>query len=116
VKRPKSIAFTLECAGRQKRGSIIFFGPPGRLKYTRNWPELHSFAYSTYDPLRLSPELVAVLPHFDGRPSDEVLEEIRVQRGIRLDPALAGCGKRVFRCSKWLNVANGYPLDSRTPI
>jgi hypothetical protein len=44
--------------------------------------------YSIYDPLRLSPELLAVLPHFDGRPSDEVLEEIRVQRGIRLDPAL----------------------------
>jgi hypothetical protein len=44
--------------------------------------------YSVYDPLRLSPDLLAVLPHFDGRPSDEVLEEIRVQRGIRLDPAL----------------------------
>jgi hypothetical protein len=33
-------------------------------------------------------DLVAVLPHFDGRPADDVLEEIRVQRGIRLDPAL----------------------------
>jgi hypothetical protein len=44
--------------------------------------------YSPYDPLRIAPELVDVLPHFDGRPMDEVLEEIRVQRGIRLDPAL----------------------------
>lgn len=44
--------------------------------------------YSPYDPLRISPELTAVLPHFDGRPTDEVLQEIRVQRGIRLDPAL----------------------------
>lgn len=44
--------------------------------------------YSPYDPFRISPDLLAVLPHFDGRPSDEALEEIRVQRGIRLDPAL----------------------------
>lgn len=44
--------------------------------------------YSGYDPLRISPELVAVLPHFDGRPTDEVLEEIRVQRGLRLAPSL----------------------------
>jgi hypothetical protein len=44
--------------------------------------------YSSYDPLRMSPELVAVLLHFDGRPTDDVLEEIRVQRGVRLDPAL----------------------------
>src|ERR1700693_76066 len=44
--------------------------------------------YSPYDPLRMSPELVAVLPHFDGRPTGEVMEEIRVHRGIRLDPAL----------------------------
>ena len=44
--------------------------------------------YSAYDPLRMPTDLVAVLPHFDGRPADDVLEEIRVQRGIRLDPAL----------------------------
>ena len=44
--------------------------------------------YSPYDPLRMPADLVAVLPHFDGRPTDDVLEEIRVQRGIRLDPAL----------------------------
>jgi hypothetical protein len=44
--------------------------------------------YSAYDPLRMPADLVAVLPHFDGRPTDDVLEEIRVQRGIRLDPAL----------------------------
>jgi hypothetical protein len=44
--------------------------------------------YSPYDPLRMPTDLVAVLHHFDGRPTDDVLEEIRVQRGIRLDPAL----------------------------
>jgi hypothetical protein len=44
--------------------------------------------YSPYDPLRMSPQLVAVLPHFDGRPTGEVLEEIRVDRGIRLDLGL----------------------------
>ena len=44
--------------------------------------------YSEYDPLLLSPALVAILPHFDGRPSDEVLDEIRVQRDVRLDPSL----------------------------
>jgi hypothetical protein len=44
--------------------------------------------YSPYDPLRISPELVDLLSHFDGRRMDEVLEEIRVQRGIRLAPAL----------------------------
>jgi hypothetical protein len=44
--------------------------------------------YSPYDPLNISPELAAVLPHFDGRPVSSVLEEIRAQRGIRLDPAL----------------------------
>ena len=44
--------------------------------------------YSEYDPVLLSSALVAVLPHFDGRPAEEVLEEIRLQRGIRLNPAL----------------------------
>jgi hypothetical protein len=44
--------------------------------------------YSDYDPLRLPAELLAVLPHFDGRPAGDVVEEIRVQRGVRLDPAL----------------------------
>ena len=47
----------------------------------------NAVTYSPYDPVRLSPELVAVLPHFDGRPAGEVPEEIRLQRGIRLDPA-----------------------------
>lgn len=45
-------------------------------------------AYSAFDPLRMSPELVSLLPHFDGRPTAEVLEELRSQRGIRVDPAL----------------------------
>jgi hypothetical protein len=44
VKRPKSIAFTLECAGRQKRGQLFFFCPPDRLKYARRTPGLHAFA------------------------------------------------------------------------
>lgn len=44
--------------------------------------------YSSYDPLRMSPELVSVLPHFDGRRTEEVIEELRVRRGIRLDAAL----------------------------
>jgi hypothetical protein len=44
--------------------------------------------YSNYDPVRISPELATVLPHFDGRPADAVLEEVRLERGIRLDPAL----------------------------
>lgn len=44
--------------------------------------------YSTYDPLLIPAGLAALLPHFDGRPADDVLEEIRVQRGVRLDPAL----------------------------
>ena len=44
--------------------------------------------YSLYDPLRMSPELTAVVPLFDGRPTDDVLDEIRSEHGIRLDPAL----------------------------
>jgi len=44
--------------------------------------------YSTYDPLKLPTELMAVLPHFDGRQAGDVLEEIRMQRGIRIDPML----------------------------
>jgi hypothetical protein len=44
--------------------------------------------YSPYDRLKISAELAAVLPHFDGRPVGTVVEEIRTQRGIRIDPAL----------------------------
>jgi hypothetical protein len=44
--------------------------------------------YSAFDPLRISPDLATVLSHFDGRPAEAVLEEIRLRRGIRLDPAL----------------------------
>ena len=41
--------------------------------------------YSLYDPLRMSPELFDVLQHFDGRPTGEVLEEIRIERGVVLE-------------------------------
>jgi hypothetical protein len=44
--------------------------------------------YSAYDPLRISQNLAAVLSHFDGRPVDAVLEEIRIERGMRFVPAL----------------------------
>jgi hypothetical protein len=50
--------------------------------------KVSTVTYSSYDPLRMSPDLLAVLPHFDGRATDEVVNEIRVKRGIKLDPAL----------------------------
>ena len=50
--------------------------------------KLRVVTYSAYDPLRMPPELAAALPHFDGRPSGEVLEEIRVERNLRLSSAL----------------------------
>ncbi len=48
----------------------------------------NTVTYSSYDPVRMSPHLVGLLPHFDGRPTGDVLEEIRLQRGVRVDPAL----------------------------
>jgi hypothetical protein len=50
--------------------------------------EYSAVTYSTYDPLRISSNLATVLHHFDGRPAGTVLEEIRLQRGIRLSPDL----------------------------
>ncbi len=44
--------------------------------------------YSEYDPLSVPKRLVEVLGHFDGRLTDQALEAIAAQEGIRLSPPL----------------------------
>lgn len=41
--------------------------------------------YSVYDPIGLPALLLGVLHEFDGRPSTEVLESLRAERGLELD-------------------------------
>jgi hypothetical protein len=42
--------------------------------------------YSTIDALRMPRRLVDVLHHFDGRPTQEVLESIEEEEGVRIAP------------------------------
>ena len=44
--------------------------------------------YSGFNPLRMPEALFRVLPYFDGRPTEETLEEIRAKEKLRLQPAL----------------------------
>jgi hypothetical protein len=44
--------------------------------------------YSAWDPLELSRDLMALIPHFDGRPVAEALQVIEATEGVRIDPAL----------------------------
>jgi hypothetical protein len=44
--------------------------------------------YSGTDPLDLPRALLDVLPFFDGRPTDEALSSIRVERNIKVHPGL----------------------------
>jgi hypothetical protein len=44
--------------------------------------------YSEYDPLLMSERLVPVLRYFDGRPTEEALQAIFVEQGLRLDSSL----------------------------
>jgi len=45
-------------------------------------------AYHPYDPLLMAESLARVLCYFDGRPTQEALEAILVEQGIRLNPSL----------------------------
>jgi len=48
----------------------------------------HVTSYSPNDPLKMSERLVRVLPHFDGRPTGEALDDIRVTHRTTLDATL----------------------------
>jgi hypothetical protein len=41
-------------------------------------------SYSGYDPLRLSPAVLGILPFFDGRPTTAVVEAIQEKRGVQV--------------------------------
>jgi hypothetical protein len=45
-------------------------------------------AYSRFDPLIAPEPLLRTLRYFDGRPTEEALEAIRVEQGIRMDLSL----------------------------
>jgi hypothetical protein len=45
-------------------------------------------AYSEFDPLLISRKLAAVLPYFDGRPTEDALAAILSEQGLSLAPAL----------------------------
>ena len=42
---------------------------------------LHAVTYSDYDPIDVPLDMLALLPHFDGRPTDEVLARFREETG-----------------------------------
>jgi hypothetical protein len=44
--------------------------------------------YTTMDPLRFPKQLLDVLHHFDGRPTEQVLDEIDDEHGLRIDPGV----------------------------
>lgn len=44
--------------------------------------------YNNFDPLLISERLAMVLRYFDGRPTEEVLQDILTERGLRLSPSL----------------------------
>jgi hypothetical protein len=44
----------------------------------------HVVTYSDYDPVELPHGMLALLPHFDGRPTDEVLDRFRDDSGIEI--------------------------------
>lgn len=44
--------------------------------------------YSEYDPVDIPRALLELLHYFDGRPTEEALEAIESEKGLRLDPAL----------------------------
>lgn len=44
--------------------------------------------YSEYDPVDMPRTLLELLHYFDGRPTEEVLNAIEREKGVRLDPAL----------------------------
>jgi hypothetical protein len=44
--------------------------------------------YNNFDPLLISERLAMVLRYFDGRPTEEALQNILAERGLRLSPSL----------------------------
>ncbi|MCO5168405.1 MAG: hypothetical protein M9894_18860 [Planctomycetes bacterium] len=65
---------------------------PGRLRAgafqvaaTRRDGGLRAVTYSPFDAIDLPARLVALLPAFDGRPTDEVLDALRRDHGVELD-------------------------------
>lgn len=53
---------------------------------TRRDGGLRAVTYSPFDAIDLPASLIALLPAFDGRPTDEVLEGLRRDHGVELDP------------------------------
>jgi len=45
-------------------------------------------AYSQFDPLLMHEPLARALRYFDGRPTEEALEAILAEQGVRVDPSL----------------------------
>jgi hypothetical protein len=45
-------------------------------------------SYSPFDPLRIPARLMEILPMFDGRPVETVVDEIQAQKGLKLSQGL----------------------------
>jgi hypothetical protein len=54
---------------------------------TRSDGGLRVVTFSAFDAVDLPSALVALLPAFDGRPTDEVLARLQAERGVELEPA-----------------------------
>lgn len=50
--------------------------------------KVNVIGYSTMDPLRVPKQLLDVLHHFDGRPTEEVLDEIDAEHSLRIAPGV----------------------------
>jgi hypothetical protein len=67
---------------------------PGHLKMSKvSLSNFHAgkyriTTYNNFDPLLISERLAMVLRYFDGRPTEEALHDILVERGLRLSPSL----------------------------
>jgi hypothetical protein len=65
---------------RLKVGRLAFVGVEGNT--------YRVVSYSQFDPLLMPEKLATVLHYFDGRPTEEALESILAQQGVRLDLGL----------------------------
>ena len=45
------------------------------------------WSYNRYDPVDLPRFVMEALPYFDGRPTDEALQTIAVEKGVQIDTA-----------------------------
>src|SRR5262245_22834480 len=61
---------------------------PRELRVVMGGERAQLVTYSEIDPLSAPKELINVLHHFDGRPTDEVVKEIAATHDLRLQPGL----------------------------